>query len=56
MQRLSNASPYLLVLALPGSFLLMPALIWWQARKRNQRLSAARAADSRGAEQTAQNP
>jgi hypothetical protein len=35
LQRLSNISPYLIVLALPGSFLLLPLLAWWLDRRRN---------------------
>ena len=38
LQRLTNISPYLLVLALPGSFVLLPALAWWLARRRNHQL------------------
>ena len=34
LQRLSNLSPYLVVLALPGSFVLLPALAWWLDRRR----------------------
>jgi len=34
LRRLSNLSPYLVVLALPGSFLLLPALAWWLDRRR----------------------
>jgi hypothetical protein len=36
LQRLSNISPYLIVLALPGSFILLPALAWWLDRRRNR--------------------
>ena len=36
LRRLSNISPYLVVLALPGSFLLLPALAWWLDRRRNR--------------------
>ena len=36
LKRLSNISPYLIVLALPGSFLLLPALAWWLDRRRNR--------------------
>lgn len=36
LRRLSNLSPYLVVLALPGSFLLLPALAWWLDRRRNR--------------------
>ena len=36
LRRLSNISPYLLVLALPGSFILLPALAWWLDRRRHR--------------------
>ena len=36
LRRLSNISPYLVVLALPGSFVLLPALAWWLDRRRNR--------------------
>ncbi len=36
LQRLSDLSPYLVVLALPGSFILLPALAWWLDRRRNR--------------------
>jgi hypothetical protein len=35
LRRLSNISPYLIVLALPGSFLMLPLLAWWLDRRRN---------------------
>ena len=41
LRRLSGISPYLLVLALPGSFLLVPALAWWLDRRRNRLHAAA---------------
>ena len=34
LRRLSHLSPYLVVLALPGSFLLLPLLAWWLDRRR----------------------
>jgi hypothetical protein len=37
MRRLSNLSPYLIVMVLPGSFALLPALAWWLDRRRNRR-------------------
>ena len=37
LRRLSNISPYLIVLALPGSFLMLPALAWWLDRRRNRK-------------------
>ena len=36
LQRLTDISPYLIVLALPGSFLMLPILAWWLDRRRNQ--------------------
>lgn len=36
LRRLSNISPYLIVLALPGSFILLPVLAWWLDRRRNR--------------------
>ena len=38
LQRLSDLSPYLVVLALPGSFALLPALAWWLDRRRQNNL------------------
>ena len=37
LRRLSDLSPYLVVLALPGSFLMLPALAWWLDRRRNRK-------------------
>jgi hypothetical protein len=36
LRRLSNLSPYLVVLALPGSFIMLPALAWWLDRRRSR--------------------
>lgn len=36
LRRLSNISHYLIVLAMPGSFLMLPALAWWLDRRRNR--------------------
>jgi hypothetical protein len=36
LRRISGISPYLIVLALPGSFLMLPALAWWLDRRRNR--------------------
>jgi hypothetical protein len=41
LRRLSDISPYLIVLALPGSFLMLPALAWWLDRRRNRQHPAA---------------
>jgi len=37
LRALSHLSPYLVVLALPGSFLMLPALAWWLDRRRGGR-------------------
>ena len=37
LQALAHLSPYLVVLALPGSFLALPFLAWWLDRRRLQR-------------------
>ena len=36
LRRLSGISPYLIVLAMPGSFLMLPVLAWWLDRRRNR--------------------
>ena len=36
LRRLSTISPYLVVLALPGGLLMLPALAWWLDRRRNR--------------------
>ncbi len=36
LRRLSRLSPYLIVLALPGAFVLLPALAWWLDRRRTR--------------------
>ena len=37
LQALAHLSPYLVLLALPGSFLALPALAWWLDRRRQRR-------------------
>lgn len=37
LQAMAYLSPYLVVLALPGSFLFLPALAWWLDRRRLNR-------------------
>jgi hypothetical protein len=37
LNALAHLSPYLVVLALPGSFLALPVLAWWLDRRRLQR-------------------
>lgn len=36
LRRLSSLSPYLIVLALPGGMLMLPALAWWLDRRRDR--------------------
>lgn len=37
MHAVAHLSPYLVVLALPGSFLALPVLAWWLDRRRYRR-------------------
>lgn len=37
LHALAHLSPYLVILALPGSFLFLPVLAWWLDRRRQQR-------------------
>lgn len=39
---LGEISPYLIVLVLPGSFVLIPMLAWWIDRRRIQRSGRSR--------------
>jgi hypothetical protein len=39
LKALSNLSPYLLALAVPGSMLMLPMLAWWLDRRRGRRAS-----------------
>jgi len=41
LRRLSAISPYLVVLVLPGSFIMLPALAWWLDRRRHRKPPAA---------------
>ena len=47
MRRLSNLSPYLVVMVLPGSFALLPALAWWLDRRRGPRTADTAKAEQR---------
>ena len=38
LRRLSRISPYLAVMVLPGSFVMLPALAWWLDRRRQNQL------------------
>lgn len=37
LRRLARLSPYLLLLLLPGSALLLPIFAWWMDRRRGER-------------------
>ncbi|HEX5393612.1 MAG TPA: hypothetical protein VFW68_10035 [Rhodocyclaceae bacterium] len=37
LHAMAHLSPYLVVLALPGSFALIPVLAWWLDRRRGRR-------------------
>jgi hypothetical protein len=37
LRALANLSPYLAVMVLPGSFVVLPALAWWLDRRRQIR-------------------
>lgn len=37
LKALSNISPYLVTLAVPGSMLMLPVLAWWLDRRRGKR-------------------
>lgn len=36
LRRLSRVSPYLVVLVMPGGFIMLPAMAWWLDRRRNR--------------------
>jgi hypothetical protein len=38
LRRLSMVSPYLVVMVMPGSFIVLPALAWWLDRRRQHNL------------------
>lgn len=42
LKALGEISPYLIVLVLPGSFVLIPMLAWWIDRRRIQRGRSSR--------------
>lgn len=37
LRALAHLSPYLVILALPGSFAILPVLAWWLDRRRHRR-------------------
>lgn len=48
MRQISTLSPYLIVLVLPGSFILLPLLAWWLDRRRSLRASNGKPAITSG--------
>jgi hypothetical protein len=42
LKRLSQLSPYLVVVMMPGGFFLLPVLSWWLDRRRNRNRPAGR--------------
>ena len=36
LRRLSDLSPYLVVIVMPGGFFMLPVLAWWLDRRRNR--------------------
>ena len=41
LKRLSQLSPYLVVVVMPGGFFMLPALAWWLDRRRNRKTPPA---------------
>lgn len=41
LRRLTNLSPYLVVIVMPGGFAMLPVLAWWLDRRRQRRPQAA---------------
>jgi uncharacterized Tic20 family protein len=37
VKAIAHLSPYLVVMVLPGSFVILPLLAWWLDRRRHQR-------------------
>jgi len=46
LRRLSMVSPYLAVMVMPGSFVVLPALAWWLDRRRQNDLRKNLPSDS----------
>lgn len=40
LKRLTNLSPYLVVIVMPGGFAMLPVLAWWLDRRRQRRPGA----------------
>lgn len=49
LRRLSMVSPYLVVMVMPGSFIVLPALAWWLDRRRQNNLRKNLPTDSSAA-------
>lgn len=49
LRRLSMVSPYLAVMVMPGSFVVLPALAWWLDRRRQNNLRNKLPPDSHAA-------
>ncbi len=41
IKRLSQLSPYLFIVVMPGGFFMLPALAWWLDRRRTRARNAA---------------
>jgi len=41
VRRISKITPYLVVVVMPGGFVVLPVLAWWLDRRRGQRATAA---------------
>ncbi len=41
LKRISELSPYLVILVMPGGFAALPVLAWWLDRRRNRNRPAA---------------
>ncbi len=41
LRRISKITPYLVVVVMPGGFVVLPVLAWWLDRRRGKRAGAA---------------
>jgi len=46
LRRLASLSPYMALFIAPGGLIALPVLAWWLDRRRQQRLTAGRNADT----------
>ena len=44
LRRISQLSPYLVIIVMPGGFAVLPVLAWWLDRRRNRRGTAPNSA------------